>query len=305
MGAFGDLIKTLQTERGWSFSRFSKEADISVTRLQDILKMDEPQIHGSTLEKLAKSFEMTVADLRKAYEAKKALVEKAESMWQNHWRGLDPGSLAKMAATAERMGSSLPGLLTMMTQQSLLYAIDDVRRANAGESVDLTSYGKATLAAARELIELHDPDLLGRPIRSNPQDPKMLEQLYGTGEIDPEHLDLLIWQVSTCLDLLMAMKRGQRIPLKSEMFLLQGAAERALYALDLPPKSQAIPYLSAGWSRAADHFGIPAEERASFAAGKEGEGLWDWLKLKGQLHRLWEVFPRPAGEPSAPRTNDR
>lgn len=82
MGTFGDLIADLQGRKGWSFSRMSRESTLSITRLQDILKMDEPKVYGSTLEKLAGAFGMTVEELKAEYVRRRDAADGASvTLW--------------------------------------------------------------------------------------------------------------------------------------------------------------------------------------------------------------------------------
>lgn len=64
MVSFGEKIKQMREDRGWSHDRLAAKSGLSKSRLISIEKMDRPTVHGSTLEKLAGAFETTVLLLR-------------------------------------------------------------------------------------------------------------------------------------------------------------------------------------------------------------------------------------------------
>lgn len=68
MGVFGDLVRELRNERGWSQERLAQAVGMSKSRISTIEGMNTPEVFGATLAALAAAFEMTLPDFRQAYE---------------------------------------------------------------------------------------------------------------------------------------------------------------------------------------------------------------------------------------------
>lgn len=74
MGLFGDLVRELRWERGWSQDQLARETGLSKGRINEIDSLDKPTVHPSTFAKLAAAFGMEVRELRKLLEERGKVV---------------------------------------------------------------------------------------------------------------------------------------------------------------------------------------------------------------------------------------
>jgi transcriptional regulator with XRE-family HTH domain len=108
MGIFGDLIRELRKDRGWSQEVLAQRIRKTKNRVSDIEQMDEPRVQPGTLGALAEAFGLDVPRLRRLVLERRSGAEEAGV------RGDDPINLPvppdiahKLNADADAAGLSL------------------------------------------------------------------------------------------------------------------------------------------------------------------------------------------------------